>query len=95
MHDKALRIKAWPPHCLFDAVNPEMAGRAARLIKADVVTGLVGEFPELRGIIGGYYAGASGEIKAVSRPAAITVRKARVIICQQQQPDGRRACRQG
>ena len=34
---------------------------AARLAKADLVTGMVGEFPELQGIIGGYYAEASGE----------------------------------
>jgi glycyl-tRNA synthetase beta chain len=68
LHDKALRIEALAttiaPH--LDAVNPEIAGRAARLAKADLVTGLVGEFPELQGIIGGYYAAASGEGKAVS-----------------------------
>jgi len=33
-----------------------MAGRAARLAKADLVTGMVGEFPELQGIMGRYYA---------------------------------------
>ena len=31
-------------------------GRAARLAKADLVTGMVGEFPELQGIMGRYYA---------------------------------------
>lgn len=35
--------------------------RAARLAKADLVTGMVGEFPELQGVIGGYYAAAQGE----------------------------------
>ena len=29
------------------------AARTARLAKADLVTGLVGEFPELQGVIGG------------------------------------------
>jgi glycyl-tRNA synthetase beta chain len=38
-----------------------MAERAARLAKADLVTGMVGEFPELQGLIGGYYAAAQGE----------------------------------
>ncbi|OIP08176.1 MAG: glycine--tRNA ligase subunit beta [Betaproteobacteria bacterium CG2_30_68_42] len=35
--------------------------RAARLAKADLVTGMVGEFPELQGIMGRYYALAGGE----------------------------------
>jgi glycyl-tRNA synthetase beta chain len=39
----------------------EMAERAARLAKADLVTGMVGEFPELQGLMGGYYAAAQGE----------------------------------
>ena len=44
----------------------EMAERAARLCKADLVTGMVGEFPELQGIMGGYYARAQGEPDAVA-----------------------------
>jgi glycyl-tRNA synthetase beta chain len=43
------------------------AGRAAQLAKADLVTGMVGEFPELQGLMGGYYAAAQGEPEAVSR----------------------------
>ena len=35
---------------------PEHAERAAFLSKADLLTGMVGEFPELQGIMGGYYA---------------------------------------
>jgi len=35
--------------------------RAALLCKADLVTGMVGEFPELQGLMGGYYAAAQGE----------------------------------
>jgi glycyl-tRNA synthetase beta chain len=44
----------------------DMAERAARLCKADLVTGMVGEFPELQGIMGGYYARAQGEPDAVA-----------------------------
>jgi glycyl-tRNA synthetase beta chain len=36
--------------------DPELAAVAARLAKADLATGMVGEFPELQGIMGGYYA---------------------------------------
>jgi glycyl-tRNA synthetase beta chain len=44
----------------------DQAERAARLCKADLVTGMVGEFPELQGIMGGYYARAQGESDAVA-----------------------------
>ena len=36
--------------------DPEKAKLAARLAKADLVTGMVGEFPELQGLMGRYYA---------------------------------------
>ena len=39
--------------------------RAALLAKADLVTGMVGEFPELQGVIGGYLAEAQGETTAI------------------------------
>jgi glycyl-tRNA synthetase beta chain len=42
------------------------AKRAAELCKADLVTGMVGEFPELQGLMGGYYARAQGEADAVA-----------------------------
>ncbi|MBV9527474.1 glycine--tRNA ligase subunit beta, partial [Sphingomonas sp.] len=45
--------------------DPDQAEQAARLAKADLVTGMVGEFPELQGVIGGYLAEAQGEPKAV------------------------------
>jgi len=38
-----------------------LAGRAALLAKADLVTEMVGEFPELQGLTGRYYASAQGE----------------------------------
>jgi glycyl-tRNA synthetase beta chain len=38
-----------------------LAGRAAWLSKADLLTGMVGEFPELQGVMGRYYATHDGE----------------------------------
>ena len=43
-----------------------LAEQAARLAKADLVTEMVGEFPELQGIMGGYYARAEGLPDAVA-----------------------------
>jgi len=40
--------------------NKEDARRAAQLAKADLVSGMVGEFPELQGLMGRYYAEAGG-----------------------------------
>ena len=40
----------------FVGADPEQAKRAARLAKADLTTGVVGEFPELQGVMGRYYA---------------------------------------
>jgi len=44
----------------------DLAEQAARLCKADLVTGMVGEFPELQGLMGGYYARAEGLPDAVA-----------------------------
>jgi glycyl-tRNA synthetase beta chain len=41
--------------------DADKADRAARLAKADLVTEMVGEFPELQGLMGRYYAAAQGE----------------------------------
>ncbi len=46
--------------------DPALARKAAELCKADLVTGMVGEFPELQGIIGGYLARAQGLPDAVA-----------------------------
>ena len=46
------------------------AVRAASLSKCDLVTGLVGEFPELQGIVGGLLLRAEGEDEAVARAVA-------------------------
>jgi glycyl-tRNA synthetase beta chain len=42
------------------------AERAAELAKADLLTGMVGEFPELQGTMGGYYASHDGEPQEVA-----------------------------
>jgi glycyl-tRNA synthetase beta chain len=44
-----------------------LAARAARLCKADLLTGMVGEFPELQGVMGEYYARHDGEPEPVAR----------------------------
>jgi len=44
--------------------------RAAELSKADLLTGMVGEFPTLQGVIGGEYAAHDGESEEVSRAIA-------------------------
>ena len=50
---------------LVDA-DLELAKRAALLAKADFVTEMVGEFPELQGLMGRYYAAAQGEDATVA-----------------------------
>jgi glycyl-tRNA synthetase beta chain len=50
--------------------DPALAARAARLAKADLASGMVGEFPELQGVMGGYYARAGGEAPAVAAAIA-------------------------
>lgn len=49
------------PNC-----DPALARQAAELSKADLVTEMVGEFPELQGLMGGYYARAEGLSDAVA-----------------------------
>jgi glycyl-tRNA synthetase beta chain len=57
---------------ISDLVDPAQPGlrqeceRAAALCKADLLTGIVGEFPELQGIMGGEYAKHDGESLVVS-----------------------------
>ena len=46
--------------------DPALALRAAELCKADLMTEVVGEFPELQGLMGKYYAAAQGEHPSVA-----------------------------
>jgi glycyl-tRNA synthetase beta chain len=51
---------------MIQGVDAGEVAAAARLAKADLVSELVGEFPELQGVIGGYYARAQGLPDAVA-----------------------------
>ena len=51
-------------------VSPEHVRRAARLCKADLLSGLVGEFPSLQGVVGCEIARAGGEPEPVARAIA-------------------------
>lgn len=65
--DKSARVAAlasWVAAAL--EVPPETVARAALLSKCDLVTGLVGEFPDLQGTMGRYYARLDGEPDAVA-----------------------------
>jgi len=51
---------------LVKGADPDEVRIAASLAKADLVTEMVGEFPELQGVMGGYYARAQGQSAAVA-----------------------------
>jgi len=60
--DRAERVRALARAIAqLIGADPSLADRAALLAKADLVTSMVGEFPELQGIMGRYYALADGE----------------------------------
>jgi glycyl-tRNA synthetase beta chain len=61
-------IAAWLAHAL--QADSAQAVRAAMLAKADLNTNMVGEFPELQGIMGSYYARADHEPEAVVQAIA-------------------------
>jgi glycyl-tRNA synthetase beta chain len=68
LEDKAVRLQvlagdlaAYVPGC-----DRAAAQRAGLLAKGDLTTGMVGEFPELQGTMGRYYARADGEADAVA-----------------------------
>ncbi|WP_374570030.1 glycine--tRNA ligase subunit beta [Phenylobacterium sp.] len=61
VHERVERITALARDLAkVTGADAEATAEAARLAKADLVTGMVGEFPELQGIMGGYYARAEG-----------------------------------
>jgi glycyl-tRNA synthetase beta chain len=72
LHAKALRLEKLATMLApyIDGCDAKHAGRAGCLAKADLVTGMVGEFPELQGIIGGYYARHDGEADSVATAIA-------------------------
>ena len=72
LHDKTVRV-AKLARLVVEKLGAEQLGadaeraeRAALLCKADLVTDMVGEFPELQGTMGRYYAKKSGEEQSVA-----------------------------
>jgi len=66
--DRLGQLVGWlGAECRIDAEGAAHAAKAARLCKADLTTGMVGEFPELQGIMGGIYARAEGLPAPVAR----------------------------
>lgn len=66
--DKSARVAAVARHIAEKiGVSPADADRAAALAKADLQSRLVGEFPELQGTAGRYYASAAGESDGVAQ----------------------------
>jgi glycyl-tRNA synthetase beta chain len=65
--ERIAKLARWLVESGVVKADPDQVERAARLAKADLVTGMVGEFPELQGVIGGYLADAQGEPDAVSK----------------------------
>jgi len=67
LHDKAARTAALAKSIAASiGVDADNVERAAMLCKCDLLTGMVGEFPELQGVMGRYYAQADGEPQAVA-----------------------------
>ena len=68
--DKVARVAAFAEWLANTGVVPNcdaaLARQAAELCKADLVTEMVGEFPELQGLMGGYYAHAEDLPEAVA-----------------------------
>jgi len=61
MAQRVARIEALAKNIApFMGADAQVAGEAARLAKADLASYMVGEFPELQGVMGGYYAQAAG-----------------------------------
>ena len=70
--DKVRRLEALAPALAASVpgADAERARRAAALCKADLVSEMVGEFPELQGIMGRYYAQDAGEPDSVATAIA-------------------------
>src|SRR3546814_19936227 len=65
LRSKADRIAELSAHIAknyFDEIDPQTAGRAGELAKADLATARVGELPKLQGVRGVYYDEAAGKM---------------------------------
>lgn len=74
--ERVAKLARWLAENHIPASDPNIVERAARLAKADLTTGTVGEFPELQGAIGGYLAEAQGErpeiVDAITRQYGVS-----------------------
>ncbi len=71
MLDRAERLETASRRlAAYTGADPDLAALAGRLAKADLASGMVGEFPDLQGIMGGYYALNEGLAKEVSEAIA-------------------------
>jgi glycyl-tRNA synthetase beta chain len=62
LHDKTERVRGLARSiAAVIGADTRLADRAAELAKCDLITAMVGEFPELQGLMGGYYAQHDGE----------------------------------
>jgi glycyl-tRNA synthetase beta chain len=68
LHDKSERVRALA-RSIASSIggDPQLADRAAQIAKCDLITSMVGEFPELQGLMGCYYAERDGEDAEVSQ----------------------------
>lgn len=64
--ERVAKLARWLCEEGIVAGDPALAEQAARLCKADLVTEMVGEFPELQGLMGGYYGAKEGLPQDVS-----------------------------
>jgi len=64
--ERVAKLARWLVESGVIKADAAQVERAVRLAKADLVSGMVGEFPELQGVIGGYLAEAQGEPTAVA-----------------------------
>jgi glycyl-tRNA synthetase beta chain len=64
--DKTLRVRSLAQSIGSRIGAGDLVVRAAELAKADLMTSMVGEFPELQGTMGRYYAQAQGEPQEVA-----------------------------
>lgn len=67
LFDKSTRVKTLATVIAGElGADGDIAARSAALCKCDLLTGMVGEFPELQGTMGQYYATADGEPPGVA-----------------------------
>ncbi len=72
VEDRVLRLQTLAADLaeIIPGAEPDRARSAALLAKADLTSGMVGEFPELQGVMGRYYARAEGETEEVAEAIA-------------------------